>query len=205
MKICSKCGVGKPLDAFSKNGRGGKRGDCKTCVAEYMRKWRQWPVVKEHTRERKREYHQQPVVKERMRERRQQPEVKERSRQRDREYRRQPEVKERKRQRDRERRQQPEVKERNRQRDRKRRKTPTGRERRRISLIVWRALKNGRLKKTPCLICGATKNVQAHHPDYAHPLSIVWFCPKHHCALHADIRANPARYRKMFPRRKTKP
>ena len=40
-KICSKCGVGKPLDEFhkQKGGKDGKRGDCKDCFNETSRKY----------------------------------------------------------------------------------------------------------------------------------------------------------------------
>lgn len=38
MKTCTKCGVQKPLDEFSKNGRF-KRAQCKTCCAAITRKW----------------------------------------------------------------------------------------------------------------------------------------------------------------------
>ena len=40
-KICSKCGVGKPLDEFhkQKGGKDGKRGDCKDCFNEISRKY----------------------------------------------------------------------------------------------------------------------------------------------------------------------
>ncbi len=36
----------------------------------------------------------------------------------------------------------------------------------------------------PCEICGKSKRLDAHHPDYSKPLLIVWLCHKCHMALH---------------------
>lgn len=44
---------------------------------------------------------------------------------------------------------------------------------------VSNAVRDGRLHKKPCKICGATK-VQAHHHDYLKPLDVEWLCFKHH-------------------------
>lgn len=49
-------------------------------------------------------------------------------------------------------------------------------------------LKRGKVKKTPCVVCGDPK-VQAHHPDYSKPLEVVWLCLKHHRELHAKEQA----------------
>ena len=51
---------------------------------------------------------------------------------------------------------------------------------------VTRAVRNGKLSKLPCLICGSTK-VVAHHPDYDRPLDVVWLCQMHHKQAHALI------------------
>lgn len=45
----------------------------------------------------------------------------------------------------------------------------------RISMEV----RNGRMKKEPCKICGSSKS-EAHHEDYSKPLEVVWLCKKHH-------------------------
>lgn len=45
------------------------------------------------------------------------------------------------------------------------------------------AIRDGKLKKLPCEICGSTK-VQAHHEDYSKPLHVMWLCHKHHTELH---------------------
>ena len=45
------------------------------------------------------------------------------------------------------------------------------------------ALANGRIDKLPCAGCGAEQS-QQHHPDYDHPLLIVWLCRPCHLELH---------------------
>jgi len=46
------------------------------------------------------------------------------------------------------------------------------------------ALKTGRLVKGPCVVCGTTKQIQAHHPDYTKPLDVMWLCRLHHKEEH---------------------
>ena len=48
---------------------------------------------------------------------------------------------------------------------------------------VNNALRDGRLTKQPCVICGSDKS-EAHHYDYSKPLDIFWLCRKHHLQLH---------------------
>ncbi len=48
---------------------------------------------------------------------------------------------------------------------------------------VYKALKNGRLKKGKCEICGEVK-VHGHHDDYNKPLIVRWLCSKHHIEHH---------------------
>jgi hypothetical protein len=45
---------------------------------------------------------------------------------------------------------------------------------------VQTALRSGILTKQPCEICATTKNIQAHHEDYAVPLDVKWLCGIHH-------------------------
>ena len=45
------------------------------------------------------------------------------------------------------------------------------------------AIRDGKLKKRPCEICGAI-DTQAHHDDYSKPLDVRWLCRKHHLELH---------------------
>lgn len=50
---------------------------------------------------------------------------------------------------------------------------------------VGNALRSGKIKKEPCVMCGDTK-VQAHHTDYTKPLDVVWLCQKHHTEVHTS-------------------
>lgn len=51
---------------------------------------------------------------------------------------------------------------------------------------VSNALRDGRLTRQPCFVCGAP--AQAHHPDYSAPLAVSWLCAKHHSQLHKEHR-----------------
>lgn len=55
--------------------------------------------------------------------------------------------------------------------------------RRAAHIVVGNAVRDGRLQKLPCIVCG--ERAQAHHPDYDSPLAVVWLCPPHHKAVHA--------------------
>lgn len=48
---------------------------------------------------------------------------------------------------------------------------------------VSNAIRDGRLTKAPCEVCGKSK-VEAHHDDYSKPLEVNWLCRKHHLYLH---------------------
>ena len=50
---------------------------------------------------------------------------------------------------------------------------------------VSNALRDGRLERGPCEVCGALK-VQGHHDDYSKPLEVRWLCKKHHDEYHAQ-------------------
>lgn len=52
---------------------------------------------------------------------------------------------------------------------------------------VNNAVKSGRLKKLPCIVCGSL-SVEAHHPDYSSPLDVVWMCAAHHKQTHAMVK-----------------
>ncbi len=49
---------------------------------------------------------------------------------------------------------------------------------------VGNAIRDGKLFKEPCTICG-DERVHAHHKDYVKPLDVVWLCAKCHHRLHA--------------------
>lgn len=58
--------------------------------------------------------------------------------------------------------------------------------------LVSNAVRDGRLKKEPCLFCGQ-ENVHAHHRDYTKPLEVVWLCPRCHNRLHKTFPETEAR------------
>jgi hypothetical protein len=59
-------------------------------------------------------------------------------------------------------------------------------ERRQASYAVANAIRDGKLKKTHCHVCGCAQ-VEGHHPDYSRPLEVVWLCPPHHKQAHALV------------------
>lgn len=46
------------------------------------------------------------------------------------------------------------------------------------------AIRDGRLIREPCFMCG-TEKVEAHHVDYSKPLDVIWLCPMCHKRIHA--------------------
>lgn len=78
------------------------------------------------------------------------------------------------------------------------RRTPAGKETKKRSLEKFRLthpdqihavrllnsqIEHGKLYRKPCEKCGAFPS-EAHHPDYAKPLEVVWLCQKHHKERH---------------------
>lgn len=53
-------------------------------------------------------------------------------------------------------------------------------------VAVKNAVRDGRLKKLPCMVCGDKS--EAHHPDYSRPLDVVWLCAMHHRETHALVK-----------------
>lgn len=51
------------------------------------------------------------------------------------------------------------------------------------NLLVHLAIKQGKLTKQSCELCGNPK-AEAHHDDYSKPLSVRWLCRHHHMKLH---------------------
>lgn len=51
---------------------------------------------------------------------------------------------------------------------------------------VNNAIRDGRLQKLPCFVCGGKS--EAHHPDYDRPLDVVWLCSSHHKQTHSIAR-----------------
>lgn len=55
--------------------------------------------------------------------------------------------------------------------------------------MVALALKEGKLKRKPCEVCGFEKS-EAHHPDYKKPLKVIWLCRAHHVQTHLEEKTN---------------
>lgn len=47
------------------------------------------------------------------------------------------------------------------------------------------AVRDGKVVREPCQVCGTTENVHGHHRDYSAPLDVTWLCAKCHHRLHA--------------------
>lgn len=65
-------------------------------------------------------------------------------------------------------------------------------EKRRAANIANNALRDGKLVRQPCEVCGSTERVHKHHDDYSRPLDVRWLCPKHHAEHHKALRRNEA-------------
>lgn len=60
-------------------------------------------------------------------------------------------------------------------------------DKRKAHITVGNAVRDGRLLRQACEICGA-KQVHAHHEDYSKPLEVKWLCSTHHAEHHATLR-----------------
>lgn len=52
-------------------------------------------------------------------------------------------------------------------------------------ILVGNSVRDGKLIKLPCEICGNNKS-NAHHDDYAKPLDVRWLCDEHHREWHKE-------------------
>lgn len=52
---------------------------------------------------------------------------------------------------------------------------------------VGNAIRDGRLVRQPCEVCGDPKS-QAHHEDYSKPLEVRWLCFVHHRIAHGQYK-----------------
>ena len=52
--------------------------------------------------------------------------------------------------------------------------------------MISNAIRDKKLLKEPCEICGTRKRIEAHHDDYAKPLNLRWLCSSHHKQWHRD-------------------
>jgi len=56
-------------------------------------------------------------------------------------------------------------------------------EKKRAQTALGNAVRDGKVQRQPCEVCGSTK-VHGHHDDYGQPLNVRWLCPLHHKAAH---------------------
>ncbi len=63
---------------------------------------------------------------------------------------------------------------------------------RKVTLVVFHAIRAGRMKReTACKECGSDRYVEAHHDDYNKPFDVRWLCRRCHHAWHVHNRAVP--------------
>lgn len=51
--------------------------------------------------------------------------------------------------------------------------------------VLQYAVQRGIILREPCEVCGEIKT-EAHHPDYAKPLDVMWLCSHHHKTWHLE-------------------
>jgi len=49
--------------------------------------------------------------------------------------------------------------------------------------ILSNAIREKKIERMPCFVCGAEK-VEGHHFDYSSPLNVTWLCNPHHREVH---------------------
>ena len=54
------------------------------------------------------------------------------------------------------------------------------------STMVNNAVRDKRLKKESCIVCGNKKS-EGHHKDYTKPLEVIWLCRKHHGEIYRKL------------------
>jgi hypothetical protein len=47
-------------------------------------------------------------------------------------------------------------------------------------------IRDGKLFRKPCEVCGTEESIHAHHDDYLEPLNVRWLCCAHHKQWHRD-------------------
>ena len=53
-------------------------------------------------------------------------------------------------------------------------------------IVVNNAIRGGKMKKEPCIICGSMKSY-AHNENYDYPLIVTWYCQPHHKDRHKQM------------------
>ena len=57
---------------------------------------------------------------------------------------------------------------------------------RKAQAIFTTAVRDGMIKRKPCVICGNPKT-HGHHENYGEPLNVIWLCNFHHRKHHIDM------------------
>ena len=60
------------------------------------------------------------------------------------------------------------------------------REKKSAQNAVNNAVRDGRLERKPCEVCGDPDS-QGHHEDYSKPLDVRWLCARHHADRHLEL------------------
>lgn len=178
LKWCPTCSTAKPFSDFFRKAaaRDGHRHQCRACehkrqkkyVAanpEKVKSWRQdryWRDPNKARKAKRDDYYRHRTKRINSVRAQTDPEQK---REYDRQYRLRPEVQARK-------------------RERERRYKEEQRAKYRAHYTVKNALRDGRLTRQPCEVCGLPHG-EAHHDDYSKPLEVRWLCKAHHRAAHA--------------------
>ena len=53
-------------------------------------------------------------------------------------------------------------------------------------VITGNAIRDWKLVKGLCEVCGTDENIVAHHSDYDRPLDVTWLCAMHHTEWHKE-------------------
>lgn len=61
--------------------------------------------------------------------------------------------------------------------------------RKKANIALNNAIRDGRVARDPCHICGAVE-VEGHHADYSRQLDVTWLCIEHHNQLHNEHAAH---------------
>lgn len=71
--------------------------------------------------------------------------------------------------------------------DSKKRYTERNPDKKKAVVAVNNAVRDGRLIKQPCEVCG-NPEAEGHHDDYTKMLDVRWLCDKHHKEHHKNLR-----------------
>lgn len=53
-------------------------------------------------------------------------------------------------------------------------------------IATGNAVRDGKLTKKPCEICGSAVRTHGHHDDYDKVYDVRWLCPQHHSDWHKE-------------------